>query len=475
MLTNIVDPYFEIFPKDHCSMSINDIFSVEIIKNAYTAKISKRASRGIDGTTLRSFDIDKESVIINEKCVSGAYKFSPYLQKLILKGKGKVPRVISIPTIRDQLVLFILKEYLHLVFPACINRVLPNVIIREICSYLNEFNGDPTLCYSKYDIEDFYGSIDRSRLLLILEKKITSSEVSMLLDLATRNITVPSTCRKKDYKSYKGLKGIPQGLSISNVLANTYIQEFDKQALLAAPKYVRYVDDILIFNSGEEKQCVKPFVESKLKEIALYVSKGKTCCKSISPAFDYLGYHFSGGVVTVKQANVDKFIRSIVDRFTAFIAKKPSILKNHKWMTLAIYKEVFIQELNVRITGAISSKKRYGWVFYFLEMNDLTLLKSLDNVIRKQFERTPDFGGVPIGLKTLCRTFHEARHNPMGGYIHDYDKIITTQEKLDYLIKFGVIDKDSKEEMSVEQIDIQFDLTKSHYLSLLDLDVGGFS
>ena len=103
MAINILDPNHELLGTDHSKMSIENIFSVQNIKKAFTSKISKRASRGIDGTTLKQFDLDKESVLIHEKCVKGEYKFSPYLQKLVLKGKGKPPRVISIPTIRDQI------------------------------------------------------------------------------------------------------------------------------------------------------------------------------------------------------------------------------------------------------------------------------------------------------------------------------------------------------------------------------------
>ena len=476
MAINILDPNHELLGTDHSKMSIENIFSVQNIKKAFTSKISKRASRGIDGTTLKQFDLDKESVLIHEKCVKGEYKFSPYLQKLVLKGKGKPPRVISIPTIRDQIILFVLKEYLHLVFSSCINKTLPNAVIRDVCSYLKAASMNQTLCYSKYDVDNFYGSLDQNRLMGLLGEIIHSEQVLSLLKTSITNITVPSTCRKEDFRSFRSLKGIPQGLSVSNILANIYIQEFDKEAYTSFPKYFRYVDDILIFNFGEAKECLKPVVEKKLKAIGLEISKGKTCCKSVAPEFDYLGYSFSAKVVSVKQANIDKFIRSIADRFTAFINKKGAVVKNHKWMTLDVYKGVFIQELNIKITGAISGKKRYGWVFYFQEMDDLTLLKSMDNVIKKQFLRTSDFGGeAPDGVKTLCRTYHEAKYNAMGGYIHDYDKIITTKEKLDYLVKMGVVNKESDEALSVEQIDIQFDLTKAHYLSLLELDVGGFS
>lgn len=43
--------------------------------------------------------------IISKKVLAGAYSFTRYREILISKGRGKEPRVISIPTIRDKLAL----------------------------------------------------------------------------------------------------------------------------------------------------------------------------------------------------------------------------------------------------------------------------------------------------------------------------------------------------------------------------------
>jgi retron-type reverse transcriptase len=462
--------------KHPLEIKLEELFSIENINNVFVYRISGKSTRGIDGNTTISYDIKKETEIINKKCVSGSYRFSPYLQKLISKGKGKFPRVISIPTIRDQIVIFILKEYLHLVFEECINNVLPNAYIRNICDYLKSSATDDCLCYSKFDVEDFYGSIDRDKLLLQIKSKIKSDGVVKILNNAISNITVSNATRTGEYKKHKTIKGIPQGLSISNILANIYVDSIDNDMKGIVSKYYRFVDDILIFNSGPNKQCIKPIIENKLKVVGLTISSSKTCCKGTSTSFDYLGYKFSQSLVSVKQLNVDKFIQSLVGKFTSFILNKNKLLKNHKWMTLEIYKQVFIEELNIKITGAIANKKRYGWVFYFIEINDLKLLKVIDNVINKQFKRLHDFGNtIPSDLKTLCRTYHEARYSPMSGYVHNYDNIITTNDKIIYLTKMGILNPDSTETLSVEQIDILFDEIKGKYLSQLELDIGGFS
>lgn len=452
-----------------------DLFSCSMLAQAYAVKISKKASKGIDGMTRLNFNFDDEVEAVSRKCISGEFRFAPYLQKLALKGAGKAPRVISVPTVRDQLVLYVLKEFLHHLFPECVNKTLPNKYIRDIWKFLCSENTDKTLCYSKFDITDFYGNIAHERLLKILDHRIKDPDVLGMVAKAIKNITIPPTARTKDYKAYKPSKGIPQGLSISNILANIYVYDFDRDVGGKVKKYFRYVDDILIFNAGETKQCIKPVLEESLNLIELPLSESKTGCKSTMPTFDYLGYHFAYPVLSVKQAGVDKFLNSIAARFTAFKSNRKYTLDNHKWMTSELYNRVFVEALNIRITGAISEKKKYGWVFYYLEMNDLTLLNSIDSVISKFFAKIPEFGAkAPKNLKRISRAYHEARNSPLGGYIHNYDKIQNTKDKLDYLIKMGIVDPKT-DPLLPSQIDKMYDKAKAYYLAILELDIGGLS
>lgn len=248
---NIFSDDLGIFSTVDGTSAIGTVFNPDVLHKAYRGKITHKASRGIDGTTLRDFVIEKEAVLISNKCISGSFRFSPYLQRLKLKGKGKPPREIAIPTIRDQLVLYVLKEYLHAVFTECVNTTLPNKNIRDISNYLKEKSLDPTLCYSKFDVENFYGSIKHHLLLQSLKDKISSTLVLNLIMDAVKNITVPATARRSEYKSFKHAEGVPQGLAISNILANIYINKFDSKASDNTSKYFRYVDDILVFNTGE--------------------------------------------------------------------------------------------------------------------------------------------------------------------------------------------------------------------------------
>ncbi|MEJ2884363.1 hypothetical protein [Pedobacter sp. GR22-6] len=81
---------------------IKSRFYLPNIRQVYFG-LKNKSSKGIDKIGEDVFEKQKEIQfkIIKTKVLNGTYKFSPYLEKLKLKGQKKYPRVISIPTIRD--------------------------------------------------------------------------------------------------------------------------------------------------------------------------------------------------------------------------------------------------------------------------------------------------------------------------------------------------------------------------------------
>lgn len=106
---------------------------------------------------------------LKEKCISGDYKFSPYQEKLILKGKNKLPRVLSIPIVRDRFVLSILSSYLNDAIG--LQHEAPNRYIFQVLKYIQE-NDHKSISYFKTDIASFYDNINHS----VLIKQLSNSE-----------------------------------------------------------------------------------------------------------------------------------------------------------------------------------------------------------------------------------------------------------------------------------------------------------
>jgi len=103
------------------------------LKDLFEKYMSERSAMGSDGISLPRFQkqLDPEIDIIIRKSKVGTYAFSTYREKLILKGRGKPPRVISIPTIRDKLVLKFLSELLITIYPEH-KAALPHGIVKQV-------------------------------------------------------------------------------------------------------------------------------------------------------------------------------------------------------------------------------------------------------------------------------------------------------------------------------------------------------
>lgn len=146
-------------------------YSLKKLNEIYEEKIQYRASAGMDNITPKVFEahLTDNIQIISKKVLAGAYSFTRYREILISKGRGKEPRVISIPTIRDKLALAAYHSFLQNVFADTIEEPLLHTIVGSISQRVlsGQYNG-----YVKIDITKFYSSINHSILLKKIKKKL---------------------------------------------------------------------------------------------------------------------------------------------------------------------------------------------------------------------------------------------------------------------------------------------------------------
>lgn len=447
-------------------------FRLKIIKKVYSEKISKKATRGIDRIGIKKFNQIKNDQlnIIYKKCNKGIYRFSPYVEKLQSKGRNKKPRLISVSTVRDRIVLYILKEILHEIFPESVYRKLPNNYIKEIKEFYIK-NKTKHLCYFKTDIKSFYDNINHEILIKIIKSRVKSKKVIGLIKSSLKTPTVPINYKKKDKSKYKREYGVPQGLAISNILANIYLKEIDSKLKNIGIKYIRYVDDILIFIDENDTSNIEEKVEIILSDYHLLLNKSKTECQLSHVDFEYLGYLISPSRTSIKESNVERFITAVAAKFSSYLHNAEERTKKYPWIDQEIQRTVFLEDLNEKITGSLNEKKRYGWLFYFLEITDMSLLHKLDGIIVNFFKRLYEFNMLPpIELKKLSKSFYKAKYDPRGGYIHNYDKYETIAEKMNYLANRGYINPDKY--YKKEDIEIIFNRVKRKRLTDLELDIG---
>ncbi|MBD1838310.1 reverse transcriptase domain-containing protein [Coleofasciculus sp. FACHB-501] len=456
---------------------LKSYFKIKSLKEIYNNKFSLSTTKGIDRLSGIQFikQAKLQIKVINNKCLKGTYKFSPYLELLQSKGRGKAPRILAIPTIRDRVVLCALKEILFQIFPECVPRKLANTYVCEIKKFVDG-RAPCEISLFRADIENFYGSIDREKLFIKLRKKIKSRKILTLLKRAVETPVVPNSYSRKDIRKYREQSqntGIPQGLAISNILASIYLHEFDNDIRQnsCVEIYYRYVDDILIFTKKDKIDEINMLIEENVRTLNLKLNMDKTYKKGGEEEFEYLGYRFELPKVTIRASTIERFIHSVVAKFSRYIHNREKNLNKLKRDNYNIekLKEIFVSELNEKITGAISENRRYGWIFYFNAINDISVLYMIDNIIANLFKRLDDFGRVPPpNLKKLSRAFYEAKHNPKLGYIHNYNNYKTVEHKRDFLRERGRLERDKG--YSEEEINELYENLKQRNLSELERD-----
>ena len=163
-------------------------------------------------------------------------------------------------------------------------------IVRRLGLLLEE--GLP-FCVGKTDIRSFYETIDQNHLKELLRRRLFTSP-------GTRRVLNGFI----DQCAAHGVVGLPRGLSISAVLSEFYMQDFDDQMRIIPNihLYSRYVDDIIVVAQpdGDFKSFRKEI--ANLLPTGLRLNARKTRLiefrnkrspnPSIEHRFEYLGFSF---------------------------------------------------------------------------------------------------------------------------------------------------------------------------------------
>lgn len=436
----------------------DDYFSEENLTRIFQEVIIYSGGTGIDNINQYTFrSQQKEQIeILSRKMRAGSYDFTKYKLSLISKGRGKPPREISIPTIRDRISLRAMCDFLQQRFGESVTFELPQSVIKKIKSGLEKEVYDG---YVKLDVTNFYPSVDHALLEKQLNKRLRKHpDIKSVLFSAIKAPTVTSS--KKDDKPSE--IGVPQGLSISNILAAIYLQDLDK-LLGKIPNAMgfRYVDDILILCRYEDADNIAKLVIEKYAENNLDIHcpiemPHKSRIAEISDGFDYLGYQFDKSKVSVKEGNIERLKESLVGLFTSYkYSEKQS-------------KEFLTWRINLRITGCVFEDKCKGWLFFYSEINDEQTLHKLDHYVRRLCKRFK----VDIQPKKFVRAFHEISHRKrQTKYVPNFDTF-TLEDKGKVLAKYFGYNLSG---MRQDQIDFAFHKKVNRQIKDLESDIKDFS
>lgn len=157
---------------------------------------------------------------------------------------------------------------------------------------------------------------------------------------------------------------------------------------------------------------IKSSIETELKKLRLKTND-KTDIGSLENGFEYLGYLLNSSKITVRESSLLKFEQSLEQSLNEIRTQSP---------------EYITWKINLKITGFIYSKSKYGWLFFYSQITDLQMLFRLDHLVEKLLKRKNL--ETKIHCKKFVRTYHEinkALHTT--NYIPNFDKYTTDDKR----------------------------------------------
>ncbi|HFH3233106.1 TPA: antiviral reverse transcriptase Drt3a [Pseudomonas aeruginosa] len=269
-------------------------------------------------------------------------------------------------------------------------------IVKNLKLLLEE--GVPYRIY-RLDIRSFFESFQRNHILDVLAsiKNLSPHSRQLIETLLNSHAAI-------------GGQGVPRGLSISAVLSEILMQDFDQKIRWASNTfyYSRYVDDIIIVSSAREKETdflrelcdwLPPGLELNpdKKNIVAASARVEKESSTIAPnllQFDYLGYQFLVKNPTKQEAgkakdgelyrkvHVDIARKKIKRIKTRIVRSFLSYAKSNDWELLRDRVAFLTQNFSVYNPKAGGKKVAGIYHSYPLVSEGATGLKELDRFLR---------------------------------------------------------------------------------------------
>jgi RNA-directed DNA polymerase len=359
---------------------VDKVYKMKNLELAWSKVKANQGSGGIDGQSIEEFDESLEENLrrLHEELKAGTYKPSPVRQQMIPKsGQPGKYRPLGIPTIYDrvcqQALLNRLEPILEPIFDDAnfgyrkgrSTKDALRKIWKEIKEEGNEWIVDA-------DLKDFFGSADHSKLLTLLNQRISDGRV---LDL------IQSMLKAGIYASGKRLpteQGTPQGSVVSPALSNVLLTPFDREMRRKGYRLTRWADDwVVTCKTRSEAQAALRTARKILDKLGVTLHPEKTKIVHVSHGFEFLGFKIKRGSRPLRLPQLK--IRSGTKHGALYAYPRRKSIQNFKEQIRNQTKRkvpLRISDLIDRINPIIR-----GWGNYYCKANVRRLFNQLDRWI----------------------------------------------------------------------------------------------
>ncbi len=260
---------------------------------------------------------------IQQRLIKGSFQFAPQTG-VAKKRKGKTPRPIVISPVENRIVQRAILDILSDV--AAVKAVLNTPtsvggiegVDKAIALAVEAIRGGAKW-FIRSDIPGFFTKIPKSKITdFIRSTPEVDEDFARLFDAAMAvNLANAETLGEDALLFPNGEEGVAQGSSLSPLIGNILLRDFDQAMNGRGITCIRYIDDFLIL--GSNKKAVERAFSSAKQMLADYgmdaYDPGKRPDKAaigeVGNGFEFLGCHVQPGLIMPSKAAREKLLEKM--------------------------------------------------------------------------------------------------------------------------------------------------------------------
>lgn len=344
------------------------ILSRENLNRAYKRVKTNKGAPGIDGMTVEQalpwLREHREELL--EMIRQGKYKPQPVRRKEIPKPDGGV-RKLGIPTVVDRIIQQAIAQQLTPIYEPLFSDNSfgyrpgrsAQMAILKVKEYAERGYTQAVLV----DLSKYFDTLNHELLMNLLRKNIHDKRVIELIKRYLKAGVMENGLLVKTEE------GSPQGGPLSPLLANIYLNEYDKEMERRGVPVIRYADDIVVLSRSKRAaerllESTQRYLEGKLK-LKMNVEKSRIVSVFSTRNFKFLGFALGKGRKGV-------YVRAHAKSLKKAKAKLKELTSRSQGRNV----RVVMQRVKVYIRG---------WLGYFGIASMKTTMQRWDEWLRRRF------------------------------------------------------------------------------------------
>jgi RNA-directed DNA polymerase len=290
---------------------MDKVWKLENLQSALAQVSRHGGAAGVDGQRCQEYlqQAPERLQGLQRKLQRGDYQPKPVKRVWIPKLGSKELRPLGIPAVEDRVTQTALRNVIEPIFENTFAEhsygFRPGRGAKDALRRVDHLLQSGKNWVVDADLKGYFDSIPQDNLMGAVKEHIADGAVLRLIESFLKQGVMESG---QDWKPTEA--GTPQGAVISPLLANLYLNPLDHLMARRGQEMVRYADDFVIL--CHSKEAAQETLEQLKQWVAaaglvLHPVKTRIVDANAPGGFDFLGYHFEGGLHWPREKSLQKF------------------------------------------------------------------------------------------------------------------------------------------------------------------------